>query len=206
MLCLGLAVFIAMPYPASADTDCDLGDDVLQDIRRMLTAEDNGIFFEIWTPEEIYCACYEIYYNDPVDAFFHDRVVTGSVVLIALTGDERAVPVLIEAIDTHPSQALYNLQHFATVESVEALTANVRNEDFQARENAAEGLRHMIAPGTNEDGWIEVLELARDEVAEWILIEPETDIRDYFLDAHANLEILIDSATALGTPSVGGSE
>jgi len=193
-----LSTLLISPAGAQVPPDCEIGDDVLQGIRQMLTAPDNGVFFEIWTNEEIACACIELYYNDPPDAFLHDRVITGAVVLLGMTGDPRAVPVLIDAIDTHPPQALYNLGSFPTVDALNALRAHVRDENPEARENAAEGLRMMAAPseGEIEDGWLDALIAARDEVGEWMLIEPEADFRDYFIDAYTNLERLIASATA----------
>jgi hypothetical protein len=190
-----LSMLLILPTYAQVPPDCEISDDVLQGIRQMLTAEDNGLFFEIWSNEDIACACIELYYNDPPDAFLHDRVITGAVVLLGMTGDPRAVPVLIDAIDTHPPQALYNLGNFPTVNALNALTAHVRDENPEARENAAEGLRMMGAPpeGEMEDGWLDALISARDEVGDWMLIEPEADFRDYFIDAYTNLEHLIAS-------------
>lgn len=183
---------------AQVPADCRIGADTVAGIRQMLTAEDNGLFFEIWTSEELACACIEIYYNDPPDAFMHDRVVTGAVVLLGQTGDPRAVPVLIDAIDTHPAQALYNLSNFPTVDALNALVAHIRDENDEARENAAEGLRNMRVPSSDEieEGWGDALEAALDEVGDWMIEEPVPDIRDYFLDDHANLESLLEAATA----------
>jgi hypothetical protein len=194
LLILGFAVTVLAQVPS----DCAVSDDVYYGIRRMLTAYDNGTFFEIWTPEEIACACIEIYYNDPVDADFHDAVITGAVALLGKTNDRRAVPVLIDAINTHPAQALFNLGNFPTVDAINALTAHVRDENPEARENAAEGLRHMRAPSVSEmeDGWATALESAIDEVGDWMLVEDEPTFREYFLDAYSNLQNLIESSKA----------
>lgn len=197
---ISLAVLGILIQPALADIpeDCDVPAGVKADIRQMLTAEDNAVFWEIWSNDDIVCTCIDLYYNDPVDAFLHDRVVAGAVVVLGLSGDERAIPVLIDAIETHPAQALYNLGNFSTVASLEALTANIRNDNFEARDNCAEGLRRMASPqGPDfEEGWVEALEAAIEEVSAWVDEEPELDIRDYYVDALANLEELLDIATA----------
>ncbi|MFH1676269.1 MAG: hypothetical protein ABIC40_04510, partial [bacterium] len=128
---------------AQVPNDCKVDPGTVADIRRMLTAEDNGLFFEMWTNEEIVCSCIDLYYNDPPDAFIHDRVITGAVVLLGMTGDKRAVPVLIDAIDRYPAQVLYNLGNFPTIDSLNALVENIDSENLEARDNAAEGLRRM---------------------------------------------------------------
>jgi len=199
---LGQLLTAVSPACADVPPDCNLSPDTVAEIRLYLTAEDNVPFLDMWTAGELVCATIDIYYNDPEDAYLHDRVLTGAVVLMGMTGDSRAVPVLIDAIDTHPSQALYNLGNFPTVDALNALVANVRNEDDEARENAAEGLRRMQAPATGEveDGWAEALDAALVEVGEWMIQEPVEDFRNYFLDAYANLENLQETAqTSAGT-------
>lgn len=196
---LAILILAAFSFPAFADVppDCNVPAGVKVDIRQMLTAEDNGIFWEIWSIDDIVCTCIDLYYNDPADAFLHDRVVAGAIVLLGQSGDPRAVPVLIDAIATHPSQALYNLGNFSTVEALDALTANVRKDDVEARDNCAEALRMMQSPEGPifEDGWVDALERALDEVGDWMLVEPEEDIRLYYIDAYINLVQLMDSAT-----------
>lgn len=196
-LILGLLILLTAPAAAQAPEDCEISPDTLAGIRQMLTAEDNGVFFELWTPEEIACACIEIYYNDPQDAGFHDRVVAGAVVLLGMTEDARAVPVLIDAINTHPAQALYALGAFPRVESLSALVGHIRDDDPSARENAAEGLRRMQPPPSDDiqEGWKHALESALDDVADWMVKEPEPDIAEYFLDAHHNLSQLLAKAS-----------
>lgn len=197
---LTILIFTLLIQPGAAQVpgDCETTAGVMVDIRQMLTAEDNGIFFGIWSDDDIVCTSIELYYHDPEDAYRHESVVMGAVVLLGQTGDPRAVPVLIDAIETHPAQALYNLGNFSTVEALNALTANVRNEDFEARDNCAEGLRRMESPmgPVYEDGWVEALEAALEEVSGWITEEPELDIRDYYLDAYINLELLLETASA----------
>lgn len=200
MLVLMIIPLGFMTTPVVATEDCEVSADVVEGVRLLLTAEDATGYFDIWAPDEIACACIEIYYNDPEDANYHDRVVTGAVVLLGQTADPRAVPVLIDAIDTHPPQALYNLGNFPTVDALNALTAHIRDENFEARENAAEGLRNMPAPSEdeNEEGWIDALDSAIDEVSDWIPEEPEDDIREYFVDALTNLENLRQAAMSTG--------
>jgi hypothetical protein len=204
-LLYGLLVLLFIPMtllalPASATEDCEVSPDIVAGVRLLLTGEDATGYFDIWSPDEIACACIEIYYNDPEDGNYHDRVVTGAVVLLGQTGDPRAVPVLIDAIDTHPAQALYNLGNFPTVDAVNALAAHVGDENFEARENAAEGLRNMLPPGDEdmEDGWVDALDNAISVVSEWIPDEPEEDIREYFVDALTNLQNLKQSAISTG--------
>jgi len=194
-----IALFLAgavSPVFADIPDDCDLDTNTLLGIRQMLTAEDNGDF-SYWTPEELACACITLYYADPVDDDFNERVAAGAVVLLGMTEDPRAVPVLIDAIDTHPAQALYNLGNFPTVESLTALTENIRNEDDEARENAAEGLRRMPVPNPDDvsEEWVEALETAIGEVSDWIPEEPEPWFREYFEEAYDNLTALHESAT-----------
>jgi len=191
-------VALTSPLIAQDNAGCNIGDDVFNDIRRMFTAEDNGKFFELWSDHELYCACYEILYNEPEDAWLHDRVAVGAVVIISQTSDPRAVDVLIDQIDKYPAQALYNLSRWPTVASVNALSDNIRNENVEARENAAEGMRNMRVPLDSEieDGWVDALKAAMDEVSVWMLVEPEPDVADYFLDAHTNLANLLNRATS----------
>ncbi len=185
-----------LPVSANVPDNCDLPDSTLADIRQMLTAEDNAIFFEIWTYDEIFCACVDIYYNDPEDADFHDRVMNGAIVLLGRTEDPHAVPVLIDAIETHGPQALYALGNFRTVESINALVEHISDEDGSNRENAAEGLRNMLPPADKPDGWTEALTNAIDAVSAWIDQEPDWDIAIYFEDALVNLEFLLENAQA----------
>ena len=201
---LMMLILLGSQVSAQDRGDCEISDDALAGIRQMLTAEDNQVF-DAWSTGEIVCACIEIYYNDPPDAHLHDAVVTGAIVLLGNTGDLRAVPVLIDAIDTHPPQALYNLGNFPTVDALKALTAHVRDDNIEARENAAEGLRRMPAPSSTviEDGWLDALQEARDEVVAWIELEPEPDFRDYFIDAYNNLDRLIEHALAAGGAGTG---
>ncbi len=198
ILTITATVFLLLSGPAVASVpdDCELPDDTMADIRLLLTAEDNGPFFELWTHEELACAAIDIYYNDPEDAGYHDRVVAGAVVLLGMTEDPRAVPVLIDAIDTHAPQALYALGNFPTVESLHALVSHIQDADVSARENAAEGLRRMWSPQPDAmpDGWSEALEEAIEEVETWIEEEPEWDVVEYFEDALENLEELLESA------------
>ncbi|MCX6644815.1 MAG: HEAT repeat domain-containing protein [bacterium] len=201
ILTLGI---LSQPAFAQVPSDCDVSAGVKVDIRQMFTAEDNGVFWDIWSHDDIVCTCIDLFYNDPVDAFLHGRVVAGAVVLLGQSEDPRAVPVLIDAIDTYPSQALYNLGNFSTVEALNALTANVRNEDVEARDNCAEALRVMKSPDgpVFETGWVDALQVAIDEVSAWITEEPELDIRDYYVDAFINLGQLLDTATT----GVSGTE
>ena len=194
-----LLIFGVSGASGQVPSDCQLPADTVAGIRQMMTAIDNAMFFELWTSEEIACACIDIYYNDPPDADFHDRVVLGAVALLGKTGDPRAVPVLIDAIDTHGPQALYALGNFPTVDALNALTANVRNDDFGLRENAAEGLRHMPAPSDIPDGWQEALEAAIQEVSDWLPNETDPDFRGYFNDALDNLTQLLDQAKSSAT-------
>ena len=54
----------------------------------------------------------------------------------------------------------------------------------------------MVVPmGEVEEGWVEALQNALDEVSEWIALEPEPDIQEYFLDAYANLENLLANSS-----------
>jgi len=200
---LGLMLTMASTAAAQGVTPCQVSDETVAAIRQMLTAPDNGIFFDIWTREEIACACIELYYDDPQDAPFHDRVIAGAIVLLGKTEDPRAVAVLIDAIDSHGPQALYALGNFPTVEALNALVANVRNDDPESRENAAEGLRHMPAPPDNAipDGWVDALKAAIDEVGDWMMIEPEPTFKDYFLDAHYNLTQLLAQAQSATAPN-----
>jgi HEAT repeat protein len=201
ILALGI---LSLPVFAQVPSDCDVSAGVKADIRQMFTAEDNGMFWEIWSHDDIVCTCIDLFYNDPADAFLHERVVAGAVALLGQSEDPRAVPILIDAIDTYPSQALYNLGNFSTVEALNALTANVRNEDVEARDNCAEGLRMMKSPDgpVFETGWVDALHAAIDEVSAWITEEPELDIRDYYVDAFINLGQLLVTANA----SVSGAE
>jgi len=192
-----LMIALASPVFAQETFDCDEYLGVFPEIRQMFTAEDNGLYFEIWTEEEIFCACVEILYNEPEDAWLHERAALGAMVIISRTSDERVVDILIDQIDKYPAQALFNLYQWPTVDSVNALAANVGNENFEARENAAEGLRNMVVPfGDVEDGWADALQNAIDEVSEMITLEQDQDILGYFLDAHANLENLLEKAEA----------
>jgi len=197
-LIFGLLLTAGLSAGAQVPDDCRISAETLAGIRLMLTAEDSGIFFEIWTHEEIACACIDLYYNDPSDAGFHDRVITGAVVLLGMTEDPRAVPVLIDAIDTHPPQALYALGNFPTVEALNALVAHVCDENPEARENAAEGLRRMPPSPSDAipDGWQEALAAAIDEVDAWLPHENEADFILYFYDARSNLSELLEAATA----------
>jgi len=193
---LGLSFTSSM---AQVPSDCQVSSDVVAEIRQMLTAIDNQIY-ELWTPDEIACACIEIYYNDPPTADFHEQVVRSAIILLGKTGDKRAVPVLIDAIETHAPQALYALGNFPTVEALEALTANIRNEDPEARENAAEGLRRMPSPGKEiPEGWTQALKKAINEINEWLKIEDEPTFIEYFRDARANLTELLEKATVSQT-------
>lgn len=193
-----IVLLLSVPTLSAAQVpgNCEISKETLAGIRQMLTAEDNGLFFEIWTPEEIACACIEIYYNEPEETWLHERVVAGAIVLLGMTEDVRAVPVLIDAIETHPAQALYALGAFSTVESLNALVGRMREDDPSARENAAEGLRRMQPPPSDDvpEGWKQALESALGEVAEWMVKEPEPDIAEYFLDAHYNLSQLLAKA------------
>jgi HEAT repeat protein len=164
----------------------------------MLSAPDNQVFFDLWSVDEITCACIELYYNDPPTADFHNHVIRGAVVLLGETGDPRAVPVLIDAIDTHGPQALYALGNYSTVEALNALVDNIRNDDPSNRENAAEGLRRMQAPSDGiPDGWVQALETAADKVGEWMAIEPDSSLKGYFVDAHTKLKKLLEQARAV---------
>jgi hypothetical protein len=204
LISMVLLTISIQPVRSQVPEGCDVSAGVKADIRQMLTAEDNGVFWGIWSDNDIVCACIDIYYNDPEDAFLHDRVVAGAVVLLGQSGDPRAVPVLIDAIETHPAQALYNLGNFSTVEALNALAANVGNDDVEARDNCAEGLRRMLSPDhpSEADGWTEALQAAIDAVDAWIVEEPETDIREYYVDALINLEQLMETATV----EVSGTE
>jgi HEAT repeat protein len=186
-------ILTAAPAMADIPVDCRISPDTLADIRQMLTAEDNALF-DLWTAEELFCACATIYYTDPEDADFHDRVMNGAVVLLGQCGDPRAVGVLIDAIETHPAQALYALGNYSTPESVNALVAHIRDDDGSARENAAEGLRNMQAPSEIPEGWEAALSDAIAAVDDWIDEEPFYDVKEYFMDAKANLEELLTKA------------
>jgi len=191
-----LLLLLIVPSFAQDTGDCEISDAVVANVRLYLTAEDNVPFFDIFTVDEITCACIDLYRNDPVDAPFHDRVIAGAVVLLGQTGDPRAVPTMIDAIETHPSQALYNLGNFSTVDSLNTLVANIRNLDDESRESAAEGLRQLKVPVEIEDGWVTALENAIAEVGDWMTQEPVPDFQLYFIDAYANLQFLLENATS----------
>ena len=196
ILTIGVGGFINGNVRAAADSQ--ISSDKLAAIRQMLTAPDNGVFFELWSVDDIVQACIELYYNDPPTAEYHNRVVNGAVILLGETGDPRAVPVLIDAINTHGPQALYALGNFPTVEALNALVDNVRNDDPSNRENAAEGLRRMQAPSDGiPDGWVQALENAVEKVGEWVPLEPDASLIDYFADAHTNVKKLLEQARAV---------
>lgn len=191
---IALLIITAGISSAQIPSDCEISPDTLAGIRQMLTAPDNGIFFDIWTREEIACACIHLYYNDPPDANYHDRVIAGAVVLLGKTEDPRAVPVLIDAIDTHGPQALYALGNFPTVEALLALKEYIGDEDPELRDNAAEGLRRMPAPGKIPTGWKDALKSAINEIESWLPNEDEPTLREYFQDALKNLKTLLTKA------------
>ncbi|HDS29851.1 MAG TPA: HEAT repeat domain-containing protein [Firmicutes bacterium] len=186
---------IITPANANIPDDCNIPQSLIADIRLMLTAEDNQLF-DLWTNEEVFCACAIIYYTDPPDADFHDRVMNSAVIRIGKTGDPRAVAVLIDAIETHPHQALYALGDYRTPEALRALTTRVSDPDGSIRENAAEGLRNMLAPAIIPDGWIDAISDAIAAVDEWLDKEPDWDVKEYFVDAKVNLEDLLKKAQA----------
>jgi hypothetical protein len=193
-----MTVAVASSAPAQVPTDCQVDSATVAGVRQMLTAPDNGIFFENWTSEEIACSCIQLYYNDPATAEFHDRVIVGAVVLLGKTEDKRAVPVLIDAIGSYGPQALYALGNFPTVEALNALAANVKNDDDESRENAAEGLRHMPPPNPDAipDGWSDALKAAIKAVEDWLPNEKEPTFKEYFQDAEQNLNNLLTTATS----------
>ena len=198
---LGLLLITISTSTAQVPSDCTVSSDTVARIRQMLTAPDNATFFDLWSTQDIACACIDIYYNDPPSAMFHNQVVRGAIVLLGQTADPRAVPVLIDAIDTHGPQALYALGNFPTVEALKALTANVRNEDDESRENSAEGLRRMSPPKAGEipDGWSAALKAAIKEVEAWLPKEKEPTFLDYLKDARENLKKLLTQAASAGT-------
>ena len=196
MIVTTLTLLIINLAPVMAqDNPCEISQQVVLEIRQLLTAPDNVPFTDIFSGEVLACAAIEIINDDPVDDEFHERVITGAVVLLGQSGDPRAIPALIDAIDLRPAQALYNLGNFSTVDSLNALVANIRNEDDEARESAAEGLRQLKVPDDPEDGWVDALNNALTEVGDWMTQEPVPDFQLYFIDAYANLQHLHDAAT-----------
>jgi hypothetical protein len=198
---LGLFIIMATSAIAQVPSDCNVSANTVARIRQMLTAPDNAVFFDLWSTQDIACACIELYYNDPADAMFHYQVIRGALVNLGKTADPRAVPVLIDAIDTYGPQALYALGNFPTVEALDALAANITNKDDESRENAAEGLRHMVPPpaGNIPDGWTASIKAAIKAVDAWLPKEKEPTFRDYFNDARKHLKELLSKATSAGT-------
>jgi hypothetical protein len=199
-IALSLVAILVSTAVAQVPSDCTVSADTVARIRQMLTAPDNAVFFDLWSTQDIACACIEIYYNDPVDDRFHSQVVRGALVNLGKSADPRAVPVLIDAIDTNGPQALYWLGNFPTVEALDALAANITNEDDESRENAAEGLRHMVSPPAGEipDGWTASIKAAIKGIDAWLPKEKEPTFRDYFNDARKHLKELLSKATASG--------
>ena len=104
-----------------------------------------------------------------------ERVVKHAIARFWVTGDERAVPYLIEYMDEYTLNCLYGLGEFSTPESCNALLKHLDDEDEFNRRFASQSLGKLDYTVSEEmwelrDGVLDRLAKRLDlEEEEWIL-------------------------------------
>jgi HEAT repeat protein len=137
-------------------------------IRKMLLLPDND--FTVFDETEL-CDAF-IYLIETDD---DERVVHNAIASIWITGDERAVPYLIDYLDECALDCLYGLGWFSTVESFDALAGYLDDEDEYNRRFSAQSMGNLDYT-VSDEMWAlreRAIDLLRErleiEEKEWIL-------------------------------------
>jgi HEAT repeat protein len=131
---IGITALFAVVTSQSFAGDLPVND--VQLIRKMLLQPDAD--FSPFIGEDLCDAFIWLIDNDNTPQ--RERVVHNAITRMWQTGDERAVPYLIEYLDEYPMDCLYNLGYFSTPESCNALLAHISDKDEFNRRFAAQSL------------------------------------------------------------------
>jgi len=108
-------------------------------IRKMLLQPDAD--FSPFIGEDLCDAFIWLIENDNTPQ--RERVVHHAIARMWQTGDERAVPYLIEYLYEYPMDCLYNLGYFSTPDSCNTLLAHISDKDEFNRRFAAQSLGNL---------------------------------------------------------------
>ena len=176
-LIIMISIFTFGMPPAAANAALQADHD---SVRRMLTAPDNQ-YFDLWDQDSLVEVLIEIIANDPVDAEYHERVVSSALKVLGSTNVPEAVPVLIENIDDYTTPCLYWLGTYAAPDAVNTIVEVLDDGDESVRCEAATALG-MIPIMENVSG-IEVdeefmtsIDLAKNALSAQLEVETDTDV------------------------------
>ena len=131
-----ISIFTIGMLPAAANATLQADHD---SVRRMLTIPDNQNF-DAWDQDSLVDVLIEIIANDPVDAMYHERVVSSALKVLGSTNVPEAVPVLIENIDTYTTACLYWLGTYGEPDAVNTIVEFLDNDDESVSCEAAAAL------------------------------------------------------------------
>ena len=143
----------------------------VQFIRKMLLQPDAD--FSPFIGEELCSAFIWLIDNDQTPQ--RERVVHRAVARLWQTGDERAVPYLIDYMDEYAMDCLYNLGYFPTPDSCNTLLAHVNDDDEFNRRYAAQSLGKLDYTVSDEmwalrdTALAELADRLENEKEEWML-------------------------------------
>jgi hypothetical protein len=162
----------------------------LVSVRLMCTATDNVDFsgFDQSLLPGIFIAIIE---NDPVDARYHQRVVSCALKSLAKMHVPEAVPVLIESALEYTTTCLYWLGTYADASAVDTIVEYLDSEDPSVRYEAASALASLPEPDDNSgDEYIASLVRASDALEARVDVENDTSVTDAIREAEGHLNDL----------------
>jgi hypothetical protein len=175
ILIIGL-LFTGFVLPPSMAGDIPVSD--VEFVRRMLLQPDAD--FSPFIGEDLCDAFIWLIEND--DTPQRERVVNRAVARFWVTGDERAVPYLIDYLDEYTMDCLYNLGEFSIPESCKALLGYVDDEDEFNRRFSVESLGKLDFT-VSEEMW-ELRDDVLSALGERLKVEEEEWIMPIINDAY----------------------
>jgi len=176
-LLISLVILGLFPAATPAEMTADY-----DSVRLMLTAPDNQRF-DHWDQESLIKVLVDIVTNDPEDAMYHDRVVSGALKVLGSMNVPEAIPLLINNLDTYTTTCLFWLGTYADPDAVSAIVGYLGDDDPSVRYEAAAALGTIpiveTAPGVEVDvdeELISEIELAVDALNARLEVETDTAV------------------------------
>jgi len=195
-LFLSITIFAVLVAAVAAVATAET---TVETVRRMCTAPDNQDF-SVFDQELLPDILIEIIEDDPLDAEYHERVVSSALKTLGALHVPEAVGVLVSEVEEYPTTCLYWLGSYDSPEAVATILEYLDDEDASLRCEAVEALGRLPAPDDEtEEEYAEYIYIAFDRIAERASIEEDGSVIDALREASVHIARLLLEIDSEGT-------
>ncbi len=150
-------------------------------VRRCLTVPD-GMDLSFFEPDSLIPVLIDIVENDPVDAPYHDRVVSGALKTLGEMHVPETVDLLISNLDNYTTTCIYWLGTYSDSIALDSIVNYIQDEDPSVRYEAATALAGFpdseeLTPGGSIDNQMpDSLHHAITVLQAQLEVETDTDV------------------------------